>query len=111
MQHLDLGGGILSKIEINYEQLLLSELRLVPYKPGNNCTQENMLKAMTVNEELLALGFRFSAEDIVNLSASESLDGILGRIHKNMEDVKAEPMYPGFPGQVMAMDEAIFRFH
>lgn len=94
-----------------YKQLLLSELRLVPYQTGNRYSQENMLKSMTVNEELMNLGFRLSAEDIVNLSASESLDGMLDCIRNSMGDIPAEPMYPGFPEQVIAMDDALFRFH
>lgn len=96
---------------IIYKQLLLSELRFVPYKPGDNYSQANMLKSVTVNEELMKLGFRLSVEDIVNLSASESLDGMLDCIRNSMGDVKAEPMYPGFPEQVIAMDEALLRFH
>ncbi|MBQ8922065.1 MAG: hypothetical protein IJ060_07895 [Oscillospiraceae bacterium] len=95
-----------------YEQLLFSELRLaaVSFDTAPLC-EENLIKAMTVNEELLALGYTLAPKDIVVLAKSDGLTGFADRIRSDIGDVKAAPMYPDFPSQVMETDEAVFRFH
>ena len=99
-------------IAVNYDQLLFSELRLVSVTPDSaELTEENMVRAMTVNEELLALGYTLAPKDLVVLAKSADADGFAARVRAYIGDVKAKPMYPDFPAQVMAMDEAVFRFH
>lgn len=97
---------------MHYDQLLFSELRLAAVSFDTApLTEENMVKAMTVNTELRALGYTLSAADIVALAKSADADGLPERVRSYIGDVKAKPMYPDFPSQVMEMDEAVFRFH
>ena len=97
---------------MNYEQLLFSELRLVAVSLDTApLCEENLVKAMTVNEELKALGYTLAPKDIVTLAKSEDIRDFAARVRKYIGDVKAAPMYPDFPAQVMEMDEAVFRFH
>ncbi len=97
---------------MNYDQLLFSELRLVSVSgQQNELTDEALIKAMTVNEELLALGYTLAPKDIPVLAQSADLYGFADRIRSYIGDVKAKPMYPDFPSQVMELDEAVFRFH
>ncbi|MBR6044213.1 MAG: hypothetical protein IKP47_01125 [Ruminococcus sp.] len=97
---------------MDHGQLLFSELRLVAIpEPSGTADDASLLKAVTANEELNNLGYTLSAGDVMKLARSGELDGFVERIRGYIGDVKAEPMYPGFPEQVMAMDEATFRFH
>ena len=97
---------------MNYDQLLFSELRLVSVAfdtvPLN---EENIIRAVTANEELLSLGYTLAPKDIVTLAKSADLTEFAARVRSYIGDVKAKPMYPDFPSQVMATDEAVFRFH
>lgn len=94
-----------------YKKLLLSELRLAVYNKDQEMTDESLIKAVTVNQNLLSLGYTLKPSDIVLLSKSSSLDTFYESIKELMNDVKAKPMYPNFPEQVMEMEEAEFRFH
>ncbi len=97
---------------MKYEQLLLSELRVVPVRYGSAEPDDAMLaKAVTANEELINLGYTLSPKDMIPLSVTPDLDGFVSRVREYIGDVKADPMYPDFPSQVMEMDEAVFRFH
>ena len=98
---------------MNLDQLLFSELRLVSVVISGKASlsDEALTKALTINEELLSLGYTLSPKDIITLAGSDSMEGFVQRVRDYIGDVKAEPMYPGFPEQVMAMDEAVFRFH
>lgn len=97
---------------MNYDKLLLDELRLVTYEKGNTVLTDDLLtKAVTLNENLTSLGYTLAPNDILNLATSPSLDGFYEKIKSMMDTVDADPMYPGFPKQVMEMDEAVFRFH
>ena len=96
----------------NYRRNLLEQLRLVAYRPGRGEPDDQSLqKAMTVNEELKSLGYSLNALDIVRLATSPSLVSFYADFRNMIPDVSAKPMYPDFPTQVMAMDEAQFRFH
>ena len=93
-------------------KLTVSELRLFPIDtPEGELTDENILKAITVNEELKNLGYTLKPMDIVSLAKSKSLDDFMDSFKVCLSDVKAKPMYPNFPKQVMEMDEAEFRLH
>lgn len=96
-----------------YEKLLLSELRLAVYSKGSaeNVDDERMVKAMTVNENLRALGYTLNAADLLRLAGSASLDGFYASFEQLVGQVNAVPMYPDFPQQVMEISEAEFRFH
>ena len=99
-------------IQMNYNKLLLDELRFVAYEKGTGeLTEELLAKAVTMNENLQALGYTLSPMDIAEIAVSPSLDGFYDKVKGMMDAVKAAPMYPGFPEQVMEMDEAVFRFH
>lgn len=97
---------------MNFESLLFTELRTIAINISENTlTDETLILAMTVNEELKALGYTLSPSGIVSLAKCNELDTILTRIVSYIPDVKAKPMYPNFPTQVMEMSEAVFRFH
>ena len=96
-----------------FHELLLSELRMAVYQPGNpaDLTDDMLCEAVTVNENLQSLGFVLRPDDIIRLAASPSLEGFYEAVKELVPDVKDKPMYPGFPQQVMEMDEAEFRLH
>ena len=97
---------------MNYDQLLFSELRLVAVSfDSAPLTEENLVRAMTVNEELLSLGYTLSPKDLVILAKSADAGSVAERVRSYAGDVKAKPMYPDFPSQVMEISEAVFRFH
>lgn len=94
-------------------KLLLTELNVASYIPGNetSLTNEDLMRAVTVNENLASLGYTLRPDDIVKLATSASRDSFYEELKAVLPDVKAKPMYPNFPTQVMEMDEAEFRFH
>lgn len=97
---------------MNYDQLLFSELRLVSVKMNKiSLTDGALMRAMTVNEELNSLGYTLSPKDIPQLACADGIESFVARVRDYIGDVKAEPMYPDFPDQVMALEEAEFRFH
>lgn len=101
-----------NKIGTSFVELLFSELRLVSFRDSaKELDENNLVKAVTVNDELVNIGYTLSPKDIVRLSRSESLDGFFEHIKSLVGDVKAAPMYPDFPTQVMELSEAQFRFH
>ena len=97
---------------MNYHKLLLDELRFVVYEKGDaSLTEQLLTKAVTLNENLKSLGYTLAPADIAALAVSPSLDSFYETVKDMMGTVDAAPMYPGFPKQVMDMDEAVFRFH
>ena len=98
-----------------FEKLLLSELRLAAYTPGAEddpkLTDEMLAQAVTVNEELINLGFTLKPKDLAALAGSPSLTGFAKHFRSLLPNVSAPPMYPDFPLQVMGMSEAEFRLH
>jgi len=96
-----------------FYELLLSELHMVVCEPGDSArlTDKLLCEAVTVNENLRSLGFVLKPEDLVRLAVSPSLHGFYESVKALLPDVKAQPMYPGFPQQVMNMSEAEFRMH
>ena len=68
---------------MNYDQLLFSELRLAAVTAGEaELSEEALVKAMTVNEELLNLGYTLSPADVVKLSRSADADGFVSRVRE-----------------------------
>ena len=96
-----------------FHELLLSELHMATFQPGNpeELTDELLCAALTLNENLRSLGFALRPDDIVRLAASPSLFTFFEEIEALVPSVEADPMYPGFPQQVMEMSEAEFRMH
>ena len=96
-----------------YEKLLLSELRIALYDNTEefSLTHERLAKAVTLNENLLSLGYTLNAKDIILLAQSLSLDTFYHSLLFLMDEIPAKPMYPDFPTQVMEIDEATYRMH
>ena len=95
-----------------YRKNLLEQLRLCVIKEESAKLDDGALvKAMSVNEELKQLGYCLSADEVIKLARSASVDSFYKDFVSMLGEVKAKPMYPDFPSQVMAMDEARFRFH
>ena len=100
------------ELKNNYKYLLLSQYRMAVYDDTElPLTHENLIKAITLNENLLSLGYTLTAKDIITLASSPSLDTFYSSIKSIIPNIKAKPMYPNFPQQVMKMDEATYRFH
>lgn len=79
-------------------------------KVSDVVTSENVLKAMTINAELNALGYTLKPNGIAILAQGE-MNHILDDFKVIIGNVSAKPMYPNFPTQVMNLDDATFRFH
>lgn len=96
-----------------FHKHLLSELHMVVYQPGDPARLNDRLlcEAVTVNENLRSLGLALKPVDILRLAVSPSLHTFYEAVKELVPDVKAKPMYPGFPQQVMELSEAEFRFH
>lgn len=89
-----------------------TELRILPFINGNRTlTNDSLVEAVTLNENLGSYGFTLRPNDLIKLAKSESLDSIFSTFKSCLDTVDAKPMYPDFPNQVMALDEATFRFH
>ena len=98
--------------DMSYDKLLLDGLRIVSFRPGNGpLTNEGLIKAVTMNENLKTLGYTLNPQDIIRMAQSPSADSFYEKVKEQMSDVKAKPMYPDFPTQVMEMDEAQYRMH
>ena len=96
-----------------FHELLLSELRMVTYQPGDpeGLTDRSLCQAITLNVNIQSLGYILRPDDLLRLAASPSLEGFFSHLKALVPQVKAQPMYPGFPQQVMAMSEAEYRLH
>ena len=96
----------------NYRKNVFNEMRMVIVAPfKRELTDENIVKAVTANEEIGNLGLIMSAKDVANLAKSVSVDTFPKDVAELVPEVKAKPMYPDFPKQVMDIDEAEYRFH
>ena len=97
---------------MEYRKLLFSELHLAVIDAETDSLNDKLLiKAMTVNENLKSLGISLRANDVIRLAKSKSLDTFYDSIKEFIGKVKAKPMYPDFPNQVMNLTEAQFRMH
>lgn len=96
-----------------FHELLLSELRMVVFQPGDPelLTDRLLCEAVTLNENLLSLGYTLKPQDLVKLAVSPSAHGFYRHLRSLVPDVTAQPMYPGFPQQVMKISRAEFRLH
>lgn len=96
-----------------FHKLLLSELHMVVYQPGNlsGLNDQLLCEAVTLNENLQSLGFILKPDALMHLAVSPSLHTFFEDVKALVPEVKAQPMYPGFPQQVMEMSKAEFRMH
>ena len=96
----------------NILKLFVSELRIFPiHEDKAELDSDRLCKAMTANTILNNLGYTLRPEDVVRLSNSPQIDTIVDTFKDICDIVKADPMYPDFPKQVMGMSEAQLRFH
>ncbi len=88
-------------------------MRVIAYIPGDamSLTDEGLACAMTVNENLHSLGLTLTPRDIASLAVSPSRMTLYQDTALLLPEVKADPMYPDFPRQVLEISEAQFRFH
>ncbi|MBQ7774803.1 MAG: hypothetical protein IJ379_02690 [Lachnospiraceae bacterium] len=98
---------------MTFDKFLFQAFRAVVIRNANpeQLTDEKLALAVTANENLKALGYTLTTKDVVALATSESVESIFEVVQKYTGQVKAAPMYPNFPRQVMEMDEAVYRFH
>ena len=101
------------KADLSYRKLLLSTMHMVTCRKGDGAkiSDKTLMKAVTVNENLHSVGLTLRPADIWMLASSDSLDTFDKEVFELVPQIKAEPMYPGFPQQVMEMSEAEFRLH
>lgn len=96
-----------------FQKYLLTELHMVVYQPGNpaDMTDLGLCEAVTLNENLHSLGFALKPEGIAQLAVSPTLYTFFDEVNALVPDIKVQPMYPGFPREVLEMDEAMLRFN
>ena len=96
---------------MHFNETLFTELRTIPVTiTKDNITDADLIRAMTDQENLTTLGYTLKPADILTLAKTDGFS-IYETVKGYMDKVKADPMYPDFPTQVMEMDEATFRFH
>lgn len=98
---------------MTFDKFLFQAYRIVVIKKSNSAelTDEKLTMAVTANENLKSLGYTLTTKDVITLATSASMEGIFEKVRDLTGQVKAAPMYPNFPWQVMEMDEAVYRFH
>lgn len=96
-----------------FHKLLLSELHMAVYQSGDadKLNDRLLCEAVTLNENLQSLGFVLKPEDLMKMAVSPSLHTFFDTLKELLPDVKAQPMYPGFPLQVMQMSEAEMKWN
>ena len=101
-------------LRTKFRENVFREMRTIIVAPGKFAIcNSTLVAAVTFNEELVNLGYTLRPNDIVKLAKQPfpSLECMLNNIREYIGDVKAKPMYPNFPKQVMNMGNATFRFH
>ena len=58
---------------------------------------------------LKSIGYTMLPKDIVAITKSSTIDTLYDVFKNAVGEVKAKPMYPDFPNQVMEMDEKLDR--
>ena len=99
-------------MDMTYRKNLLEQLRLVVCRPAvRTVDSQLMTAAVTANQELVGLGYTLKPADIIRLAGSDDLNSFPETFRQLIPQITAAPFYPDFPDQVMAIDEAQFRFH
>ena len=90
---------------------MISTMRTVTVeKISDVITDQTMVMAMTINDELNSLGYTLKPAGIVKLAKS-NMTSVVDDFKKAIGNINAKPMYPNFPTQVMEMNVAEYRFH
>ena len=100
-------------MEDSFRKLVFTELRsvMIPLN-GDHLSDESMQRALTMNMNLSTqYGYMFGPKDLVLIARNDAAGQIFDMISGMISELKAPPMYPDFPSQVMSIDEAQFRFH
>lgn len=100
-------------MHLTYKENVFRELRMfIADGQENEITDASLAGAVTLNADLASLGFVMSPESVAVMAAHQA---DMGRFYRELKEyageVKADPMYPGFPDEVMNMDEAEYRLH
>lgn len=94
---------------------MVREMRVIPVLnySKENVTDDDLVRAITFNAELNNFGYTLKPNAVIKLAkvSPEAINTTLKYFKETVGDVKAKPMYPNFPTQVMEMDEAVLRFH
>ena len=69
-------------MNMKFHELLLSELHMVVYQPGNPewLTDELLCKAVTLNENLQTLGYALRPDDLVKMAASPAMQAFFNNL-------------------------------
>lgn len=95
-----------------YGKLLFDQLRVMAYIPGDApITDDTLAMVITLNENLLQFGYTLSVKDFITLAKSPSLYDFYAEFKSYQNTVKAKPMYPDYPKQVMEISKAQYRLH
>lgn len=100
--------------DMEFQKNMFSELRIVTadLSASGKLSDETLCKAVTMNENLRTeYGYMFNPRDLVRIADADAAAQIAEQFRELVPEVKAKPMYPDFPSQVMEMSEAEFRFH
>lgn len=102
----------------DFKKNIFTELRVIEseaVKVGE--APEALYLKYLINDlnNLAALGYKLTKDGILKLKHEYkdniSMEPLYAKIMKWEPEVKADPMYPGFPTQVLKMDEKEFRLH
>lgn len=101
---------------MRFDKLLLSEMRLIESKETQvKDNQGNLELAILDNENLHALGYTLKQESVFQLAkdykANPNMEPLYKRVMGLEPAIEVDPMYPGFPQQVLEMDELEYRAH
>lgn len=92
---------------------IFQELRIIgiePVRKKEDISDKSLAEVMTLDANMQSLGYTFTPDSFALLACAD-LKGLSDKLTDYIGHVDAEPMYPGFPDEVMKMDEATFRFH
>lgn len=75
---------------ISFDELMFTELRMISFsEETSELNEKSLVIAMTVNDELINIGYTLSPKDIIKLSKSKSLYNFFKHIKNLIGDVKA----------------------
>ena len=99
------------------EKILFSELRILASGLSlfNEFSEEGLRSALTDSKNLEALGFELKQEGVAKLASEYTknphVEPLFERVKRFDPKIEVSPMYPGFPYQVLDMDEEEYRLH
>jgi hypothetical protein len=90
---------------------IFKEMHVIAIDQNQEISNESLVKAVTLNENLKSLGLVLKPMDIIKVAKSSEINTLYDRLRKYVGEVLAKPMYPNFPTEVMLIDEAEYRLH